>query len=196
MVLLLGLCGEMSERMIDAVKEFLEKMWYARSRNYIVRVIRVCIFLFCVLSIFFPLTGATNTKVWRERNFKSPVTSRSTSNQLWRQDQDQDRYRVGPHFWSCHCEHITHIPQTATYPTIEGACTHYLSSSGEPRHPYSPVIKESRLDKIALFCFNWIWQEIRSTCQYKKSILICSLLVPQICPNPRWPPSPVPNAKN
>ena len=33
MVLLLGLCGETSERMIDAVKEFLEKMWYARSRN-------------------------------------------------------------------------------------------------------------------------------------------------------------------
>ena len=29
MVLLLGLCGETSERMIDTVKEFLEKMWYA-----------------------------------------------------------------------------------------------------------------------------------------------------------------------
>ena len=33
MVVLLGLCGETSERMIDAVQEFLEKMWYARSRN-------------------------------------------------------------------------------------------------------------------------------------------------------------------
>ena len=33
MVLVVGLCGKTSERMIDAVKEFLEKMWYARSRN-------------------------------------------------------------------------------------------------------------------------------------------------------------------
>ena len=33
MMLLLELCGETSERMIDAVKEFLEKMWYARSMN-------------------------------------------------------------------------------------------------------------------------------------------------------------------
>ena len=33
-VLLQGMCGETSERMIDAVKEFLEKkMWHARSRN-------------------------------------------------------------------------------------------------------------------------------------------------------------------
>ena len=32
-VLLLGSYGEMSTRMIDAVKEFLEKMWYSRSRN-------------------------------------------------------------------------------------------------------------------------------------------------------------------
>ena len=28
MVLLLGICVETSERMIDMVKEFLEKMWY------------------------------------------------------------------------------------------------------------------------------------------------------------------------
>ena len=33
MVLLVGLCGKTSERMIDAVKEFREKMWHARSRN-------------------------------------------------------------------------------------------------------------------------------------------------------------------
>ena len=33
MVLFLGLCGEMSTRVIDVVKEFLEKMWFARSRN-------------------------------------------------------------------------------------------------------------------------------------------------------------------
>ena len=33
MVLLVGLCGETSTRLIDAVKEFLEKMWYVRSRN-------------------------------------------------------------------------------------------------------------------------------------------------------------------
>ena len=33
MVLLLGLCGETNERMIEAVKEFLERMWRARSRN-------------------------------------------------------------------------------------------------------------------------------------------------------------------
>ncbi|MPD03129.1 hypothetical protein E2C01_098752 [Portunus trituberculatus] len=33
MVLLLGLCGETNERMIEAVKEFLERMWRARCRN-------------------------------------------------------------------------------------------------------------------------------------------------------------------
>ena len=33
MVLLAELCGEASVRMIDAVKEFLEKMWYGRYRN-------------------------------------------------------------------------------------------------------------------------------------------------------------------
>ena len=33
MVLLVGLCGETSTRMIDVLKEFLEKMWYARLRN-------------------------------------------------------------------------------------------------------------------------------------------------------------------
>ena len=33
MVLLLVLCGETSTRMIDALKEFLENMWYARFRN-------------------------------------------------------------------------------------------------------------------------------------------------------------------
>ena len=27
------LCGETSERKIETVKEVLEKMWYARSRN-------------------------------------------------------------------------------------------------------------------------------------------------------------------
>ena len=32
MVLLLGLCDESTERMITAVKEFLEKMWCARHR--------------------------------------------------------------------------------------------------------------------------------------------------------------------
>ncbi|MPC65035.1 hypothetical protein E2C01_059159 [Portunus trituberculatus] len=30
MVLLLGLCGDKNDRMIEAVKEFLEKMWHAR----------------------------------------------------------------------------------------------------------------------------------------------------------------------
>ena len=33
MVVLLGLCGETNERMIEAVKEFLERMWRARCRN-------------------------------------------------------------------------------------------------------------------------------------------------------------------
>ena len=33
MVLLLELCGKTSTKMIDTVKEFLEKMWYVRSRN-------------------------------------------------------------------------------------------------------------------------------------------------------------------
>ena len=33
MVLLLGLCGDTSERMIEAVKEFLERMWSARCRD-------------------------------------------------------------------------------------------------------------------------------------------------------------------
>ena len=33
MVLLLGLGGDMSEWMIDAVKKFLEKMWFARFTN-------------------------------------------------------------------------------------------------------------------------------------------------------------------
>ena len=33
MVVLVGLCGETSERMVDAVKEVLEKMWFARARN-------------------------------------------------------------------------------------------------------------------------------------------------------------------
>ena len=32
-VLLVGLCGQTNTRMIDTVKEFLEKMLYARSRN-------------------------------------------------------------------------------------------------------------------------------------------------------------------
>ena len=32
MVLLLGLCDESTERMITAVKEFLEKMWCSRRR--------------------------------------------------------------------------------------------------------------------------------------------------------------------
>ncbi|MPC94323.1 hypothetical protein E2C01_089487 [Portunus trituberculatus] len=31
MVMLLGLCGERSEKMIEAVKEYLERMWRARS---------------------------------------------------------------------------------------------------------------------------------------------------------------------
>ena len=31
MVLLLGLCDETNERMIEAVKEFLERMWHARN---------------------------------------------------------------------------------------------------------------------------------------------------------------------
>ena len=31
MVLLLGLCGDTTARMIDAVKMFLEKMWNVRS---------------------------------------------------------------------------------------------------------------------------------------------------------------------
>ncbi|MPC65527.1 hypothetical protein E2C01_059664 [Portunus trituberculatus] len=33
MVLLLGLCREMSERMIEAVKEYLERMWSCRSKG-------------------------------------------------------------------------------------------------------------------------------------------------------------------
>ncbi|MPC39330.1 hypothetical protein E2C01_032863 [Portunus trituberculatus] len=33
MVLLLGLCSETSERMMEAVKEYLERMWRARSRR-------------------------------------------------------------------------------------------------------------------------------------------------------------------
>ena len=33
MVLLLGLCKETNERMIEAVKEFLEKMWRVRCRE-------------------------------------------------------------------------------------------------------------------------------------------------------------------
>ena len=33
MVLLLGLCRETNERMIEAVKEFLEKMWRVRCRD-------------------------------------------------------------------------------------------------------------------------------------------------------------------
>jgi len=33
MVLLLGLCRETSEKMIVAVKEYLERMWYARCRD-------------------------------------------------------------------------------------------------------------------------------------------------------------------
>ncbi len=33
MVLLLGLCGGVNERMIEAVKEFLERMWRARCRD-------------------------------------------------------------------------------------------------------------------------------------------------------------------
>ena len=33
MVLLLGLCRETSERMMEAVKEYLERMWRARCRN-------------------------------------------------------------------------------------------------------------------------------------------------------------------
>ena len=33
MVVLLGLCRETNERMIEAVKEFLERMWRARCRN-------------------------------------------------------------------------------------------------------------------------------------------------------------------
>ena len=32
MVLLLGLCAETNGRMIEAVKEFLERMWYARNK--------------------------------------------------------------------------------------------------------------------------------------------------------------------
>ncbi|MPC70299.1 hypothetical protein E2C01_064543 [Portunus trituberculatus] len=32
MVLLLGLCGDTNDRMIEAVKEFLERMWRARSQ--------------------------------------------------------------------------------------------------------------------------------------------------------------------
>ena len=31
MVLLLGLCDETNEYMIEAVKEFLERMWHARN---------------------------------------------------------------------------------------------------------------------------------------------------------------------
>ncbi len=33
MVLQLGMCGETNERMIEAVKEFLEKMWCIKYRN-------------------------------------------------------------------------------------------------------------------------------------------------------------------
>ncbi|MPC76486.1 hypothetical protein E2C01_070900 [Portunus trituberculatus] len=33
MLLLLGLCGDTSEKMIEAVKEFLERMWSARCRD-------------------------------------------------------------------------------------------------------------------------------------------------------------------
>ena len=33
MVVLLGLCGETNERVIEAVKEFLERLWRARCRN-------------------------------------------------------------------------------------------------------------------------------------------------------------------
>ncbi|MPC40919.1 hypothetical protein E2C01_034493 [Portunus trituberculatus] len=41
MVVLLGLCGEMSERMIEAVKGFLEKMCArCRDQDHLVRVYR------------------------------------------------------------------------------------------------------------------------------------------------------------
>ena len=33
LLLLLGLCRETNERMIEAVKEFLEKMWRVRCRD-------------------------------------------------------------------------------------------------------------------------------------------------------------------
>ena len=33
MVLLLGLCGERNEKMVETVKEFLERMWHDRCRN-------------------------------------------------------------------------------------------------------------------------------------------------------------------
>ena len=57
MVLLLGLCREMSERMIDAVKEFLEKMWYARSRNYA-----------SFFSVYFPFLAVILREMGREMN--------------------------------------------------------------------------------------------------------------------------------
>ena len=62
MVLWLGLCGETRARMTDVVmKDFLEKMWHAGSRNYGVYIEYVVVFLF-VFS-FFLLTGAVATKV-------------------------------------------------------------------------------------------------------------------------------------
>ncbi len=33
MVVLLGLCRETNERMIEAVKDFLERIWHARYRE-------------------------------------------------------------------------------------------------------------------------------------------------------------------
>ena len=59
MVLLiaLGRDWETNARMIDAVKDFLETIWYARSRNYIVYTEYV-FFLFFFFFLFQPLTGA------------------------------------------------------------------------------------------------------------------------------------------
>ncbi|MPC92064.1 hypothetical protein E2C01_087136 [Portunus trituberculatus] len=56
MVLLLGLCGDTNDKMIETMKEFLEKMWRARRMNQ---------------------SGVAVTKAWLRSISKSPVTSRS-----------------------------------------------------------------------------------------------------------------------
>ena len=51
-MLLVGLCRETSTRMTDVVKEFLEKMWYARSRNYSI-YLEYALFSVCFPFFFF-----------------------------------------------------------------------------------------------------------------------------------------------
>ena len=76
MVLLLGLCRETNEKMIETVKEFLEKMWRARCREnecarYCFSSVCVCLFLFS--------TGVADIKHWPWSDPETPVASRSKS---------------------------------------------------------------------------------------------------------------------